>query len=143
MIIEHLKHSDLPQLADLYRVFWNENSSIEKMESTFCRLSENPDYNILVARDNEHIIGSLMGIICHELYGDCDPFMVIEDVVVDPDHRRKGIGSQLMKSIEGIASDAGCSYIIFVTEQTRIEAHRFYASLGYDPDQYKGFKKRL
>ena len=30
-----------------------------------------------------------------------------------------------------------------VTETTRTEAHRFYASLGYAADAYKGFKKHL
>jgi prepilin-type N-terminal cleavage/methylation domain-containing protein len=30
-----------------------------------------------------------------------------------------------------------------VTESERTDAQRFYESLGYEPDTYKGFKKRL
>ena len=69
--------------------------------------------------------------------------MVIEDVVVDKNHRRAGIGTALMLKLESIAKERNCSYIIFVTESDRVEAHRFYQSLGYKLDEHKGFKKRL
>jgi len=84
-----------------------------------------------------------MGIVCEELYGECRPFMVVEDVIVDQNHRRQGIGSLLMRELERRAIVRDCAYIIFVTEQDRTTAHAFYASLGYSPDKYRGFKKRL
>ena len=84
-----------------------------------------------------------MGIVCEELYGDCKPFMVIEDVVVQKDHRRSGIGSALMGALERCAVERNCNYIIFVTESERKEAHRFYESLGYNSHAYQGFKKYL
>jgi predicted N-acetyltransferase YhbS len=83
------------------------------------------------------------GIVCHELYGQCRPFMVVEDVIVDRDHRRRGIASDLMRTVERTAIARGCSHIIFVTEARRTDAHRFYQSLGYRADTHKGFKKRL
>ncbi|MEX1328510.1 MAG: hypothetical protein AB1Z29_17050 [Desulfobacterales bacterium] len=48
-----------------------------------------------------------------------------------------------MRQLEGYAVKHNCNYIIFVTESERSEAHRFYESLGYISDAYKGFKKRL
>ncbi|MBA7487340.1 hypothetical protein ES707_22903 [subsurface metagenome] len=69
--------------------------------------------------------------------------MVIEDVIVDKNRRRKGVGSVLMSTLEQRAVERHCCQVIFVTEADRTEAHRFYASLGYDPDAYKGFKKQL
>jgi ribosomal protein S18 acetylase RimI-like enzyme len=69
--------------------------------------------------------------------------MVIEDVIVDHAHRRMGVGSALMRDLERRAADAGCSYIVLVSEAERTEAHRFYESLGYKANSYKGFKKRL
>ncbi|HEC62708.1 MAG TPA: hypothetical protein ENI27_10730 [bacterium] len=36
-----------------------------------------------------------------------------------------------MLKLENIATERNCSYIIFVTESDRVEAHRFYQSLGY------------
>lgn len=143
MEIERLTEGDLPRLAELYKQFWGEDSSLDKMRATFQKLSNNPNYVFLVAKSNRRVVGSVMGIVCEELYGECRPFMVVEDVIVDKEQRRKGIGASLMHELETIAADRVCGYIIFVTEKERIDAHRFYESLGYKPDAYKGFKKRL
>ncbi len=143
MEIRKLIEDDLVSLAVLYQQFWGEVSSLEKMRTTFQRLKKNPDYIFLVAEKQNRLVGSAMGIICEELYGDCKPFMVVEDVIVDKHHRRLGIASSLMKELERCAAKHNCSYIIFVTESERTEAHRFYESLGYKSDAYKGFKKRL
>jgi ribosomal protein S18 acetylase RimI-like enzyme len=113
------------------------------MEETFARLKEDPDYIFLVAEVEDEIAGSLMGIICEELYRECRPFMVIEDVIVDREFREQGIGSALMREIEAYAVSRNCNYIIFVSERERTDAVPFYRSLGYAPDSYRGFKKRL
>jgi GNAT superfamily N-acetyltransferase len=143
MGIRELKETDLESLAELYVQFWGETSCPAKMRETFRRLKDNPDYIFLVAEHKGHIAGSLMGIICEELYGECRPFLVIEDVIVDKASRHKGIGSALIRKIENCAISRNCNYIIFVTESERTEALPFYQSLGYSPEAYRGFKKRL
>ena len=143
MKITELIEHDLESLARLYKQFWNEESDVARMRAAFQRLASNPDYIFLVAKRDEQLVGSVMGIVCEELYGDCQPFMVVEDVVVDEENRRQGVGSRLMVELERLAANRGCSYIIFVTEQDRTAAHQFYESLGYSPNKYKGFKKRL
>ena len=141
--IGRLAEADLPGLAGLYKQFWGEDSCLEKMRATFRRLKERPDYIFLAAKDNRRLVGSVLGIVCEELYGECVPFMVVEDVIVDAEWRRKGIGSALMCELESLAVDRDCGYVIFVTEVERTDAQRFYESLGYRPDAYRGFKKRL
>ena len=143
MLIRRLKTGDLPSLAQLYLQFWNERSSLERMQETFARLRNNPDYVFLVAEADDELVGSLMGIVCEELYGECRPFMVIEDVIVDREFRQQGIGSALIRTIEAQAVSRNCNYIIFVSERERTDAVPFYRSLGYEPDSYRGFKKRL
>ncbi len=143
MEIKKLIDDDLASLAVLYQQFWGEVSSLEKMRTTFQRLKRNPNYIFLVAELQNRLVGSVMGIICEELYGDCKPFMVVEDVIVDKHHRRLGIASSLMTELERCASQRDCNYIIFVTKSQRTGAHRFYESIGYKSDAYKGFKKRL
>lgn len=143
MKIERLKDEDLPALAGLYKEFWGEDSSLEKMRATFRRLAVDADYLFLGAKLDGRLVGSAMGIVCEELYGDCRPFMVVEDVIVDPQHRRKGVGSFLMQELERLAARRGCGYLLFVTESDRLDAHAFYQSLGYRAEAHKGFKKRL
>ena len=143
MEIVELMKKDLSALAELFRQFWNESSEVEKMAVMFERLSEDPDYVLFAAKQDDILVGFSMGIVCQTLYGDCSPFMVIEDFVVDEKHRRAGIGKALMTALEQEAIRQGCSQAIFVTEKDRKDAHSFYAAQGYSPDTQKGFKKRL
>ena len=143
MDISNLTEHDLSSLADLFRQFWGKNSSLEKMRTTFARLATNPAYILLTAKQEERLVGFVMGIICEELYGDCQPFMVIEDLIVDKKQRRNGVGSALMQELEKSAIAYDCYQILFVTEEDRLEAHQFYRSLGYKFEPYKGFKKRI
>jgi len=38
---------------------------------------------LLSAVENSLLIGSAMGVICGELYGDCRPFLVLENMIVE------------------------------------------------------------
>lgn len=143
MEIVSLRAEDLEALAELYQQFWGEESSLEAMQATFRRLADNPNYLFLGAKEEGRLVGSVLGIVCEELYGTCQPFLVVEDVIVDRHQRRRGIGARLMCELERLAAERGCGYIIFVTEAERTDAQQFYAALGYSPTAYRGFKKRL
>ena len=119
MEINELTEDDLAALAGLYKQFWGEESCLEKMQATFRKLKGNPNYIFLAAKSEMRLVGSVMGIVCEELYGECIPFMVVEDVIVDKDRRREGIGSALMRELERHAVERNCGYIIFVTEPER------------------------
>jgi GNAT superfamily N-acetyltransferase len=141
--IEKLTEADLPQLAVLYRELTSEPSDLAVMTATFHLMETNPDYTVLVAKSDGAVIGSLMGITCRELLGECQTFMVIENVVVSPGHRRMGIGRLLMAEIERLACELNCSLIQFCSGMQRQAAHRFYESMGYGPDVVRGFRKWL
>jgi ribosomal protein S18 acetylase RimI-like enzyme len=143
MTIAALMEQDLPDLAQLYKQFRGEESSLKEMKKTFSRLQQNPDYTLLGVREGGTLVGSAMGILCQELYGRCRPFMVVEDMIVDRAHRRRGIGSLLMRTIEQEAFKHRCSYIMLVTDANRREALGFYEHLGYHPDRYRACKKYL
>lgn len=143
MNIERLAEKDLLDLAELFKQFWGESTSLEKMRNTFSKLVVNPSYILLAAKQNGQLVGFTMGIICEELYGDCKPFMVMEDLIVDKNQRRGGIGAALVRDLEQYAVDLDCCQIIFITEADRSNALGFYSSLGYNYEPYKGIKKRL
>ncbi|TBL68582.1 GNAT family N-acetyltransferase [Paenibacillus thalictri] len=143
MIIRELIEDDIPQLERLYRQFWGEESSIEIMKKQFNKLHENESYIFLCAVENNELIGSVMGVICAELYGDCKPFLVLENMIVDNNHRSKGVGKALISELEKIAILRECSQVIFVTERNRTDAVKFYESAGYSTQSHVGFKKKL
>lgn len=143
MIIRQMIADDIPQLEKLYRQFWGEESSIETMKKQFDKLLQTETHIFLSAMENDKLIGSVMGVICEELYGDCQPFLVLENMIVDQNHRNEGAGKALVSALEKIAFHKNCSQVILVTERDRGDAVHFYESAGYSSQTHVGFKKKL
>ena len=143
MIMREMIADDIPQLAQLYKQFWNEESCIETMYEKFNQFLRNSSHILISAVENKQLIGSVMGVLCGELYGYCKPFMVLENMIVDKEYRNKGVGKALICELERKAADKNCTQIILVTETNRTDACEFYQSVGYSPDSHKGYKKKL
>jgi len=143
MEIRDLRIEDIESLSTLYCQFWNETSDIQKMKDKFSQLQGNGSYILLCAEENSALLGSLMGVICEELYGDCKPFLVVENMVVDSVYRKKGIGKALFAELEERAKNKGCTQIVLVTETERKDACGFYESIGFHPTANKGYKKKI
>lgn len=143
MIIRDMSADDIPQLEQLYRQFWGEESSVETMSTQFNKLHNYDSHVLLSAIENNQLVGSVMGVICGELYGDCKPFLVLENMIVDKNHRSRGIGKALISELEKIALTKDCSQVIFVTERSRADAVEFYEAAGYSSKTHVGFKKKL
>ncbi len=143
MTITPINKDDLYDLSNLYEELSDIKSNISLVQSNFAQIEKNENYYLLGAKIDNKLVGSLMGIHCLDLVGECRPFMIIENVIVSNTHRSKGIGKELMNEIENIAKYLDCYYIIFVSSNERKNAHKFYESMGYDKDKVKGFKKFL
>ncbi|MBL4932162.1 GNAT family N-acetyltransferase [Clostridium paridis] len=142
--VTSLVEEDLEELKLIYdEGFEDTNTDFNKMKKTFNRMKENPDYIVLCAKYNGKVIGSIMGIACSELIGECDPFMVIENVVVSSGCRRMGVARLLMEEIEKNAVKRDCSFMMLLSRKHRKGAHKFYESVGFDGDAARGFKKYL
>ena len=143
MKIRKMIKEDIPQLEILYRLYWNEKSDIEKMKEKFDEINQKNDYIILSAEEGNKLIGSVMGIVCQELYGPCKPFLVVENLVVAKEFQKNGIGKALMREIENYAKEKDCRQIILVTESNREDALAFYPKIGFPKGTNSGFKKKL
>ncbi|WP_435169107.1 GNAT family N-acetyltransferase [Paenibacillus glycanilyticus] len=133
---------DLQDLAELFEVLMEVPSNIEAMGRQLAKVTEDPHYFLAVACDGDKVIGTAMGIECYDLVGSCHPFLVVENVVVNPDYRGQGAGKMLMKRLEQFAEERVCSYIIFVSSGYREKAHQFYARWAI-PAIIKGLKNSL
>ncbi len=143
MIIRDMINEDILELEKLYRQFWNEKSNVEKMKKQFEKLQNNDTHIILSAVEDNALIGSIMGIVCEELYGECKPFLIIENMIVDKSCRKKGIGKALILELENRSRERECTQIILVTETNRLDACRFYESVGFHKTANKGYKKTI
>lgn len=142
--IASIEQTDLEQLADLYTKLVGTETNRSSMQAMYEKISANPDYILIGAKDeNQQLLGSLMGIVCTDLVGDCRPFMVIENVIVSEKSRRQGVGKLLMSYIEEQGRERNCYYTMLVSLIERKEAHIFYESIGYAKGVVRGFKKYL
>lgn len=142
--IDNIRLGDLQGLKELYENgFESPASDFGSILDTFTRIKDNPSYIILCAKVNKKLVGSVMGVICYELFGECRPFMVVENVVVLNEFRGQGIAKQLMLKLEKCAIQQNCSMILFVSSAHRTGAHKLYESLGYGLDKVNGYRKRL
>lgn len=144
LTITFINSSDLGQLALLYEELTGIKTNMVLMEKMYKKIADNTDYILIGAKDEEQrLVGSVMGIVCTDIVGECQPFMVLENVIVSEKSRRRGTGRQLVKYIENCARERNCYYIMLVSLLKRKDAHAFYESLGYNLGVVQGFKKYL
>ena len=143
MHIRNMETQDMESLAALYYQFWNTPSNVEKMSEKFLDLQSNDAYILLCAVEDERVVGSVTGTVCEELFGECLPFLLVENMIVDKNFRRRGVGKALFSELEQRAKKNGCRQIILVTESDREDARGFYTSLGFHPTKNAGFKKKI
>ncbi|MET9517310.1 GNAT family N-acetyltransferase [Streptomyces sp. NPDC002994] len=67
---------------------------------------------------------------------------LIEAVRVRADRRGAGLGRELIKRAVERARERGCALVQLTSNKRRTEAHRFYASLGFERS-HDGFKLAL
>ena len=99
--IRALRHDDYDQWLAL----WNANNQGHINEEitavTWQRLMDNDQVRGLVAVDNDTLCG-LVHFILHPVTGHIKPVCYMQDVFVDPIHRRKGIGRQLVMALAAL-----------------------------------------
>lgn len=140
MVIEKLKYEDIGQLIELYKDISDFKNSIEESTKVYEKIIDNDDYLLLVAKENEEVIGTLLGVCCRGLGCNGKPFLVIEDVVVKSNVRGSGIGTKLFKEMEKYSEKKQCAYELIVSSDFRKNAHRFYEKMGFI-DGVRGFRK--
>ena len=142
MIIRKLEKADLVELAGLYQEFWGDFSDIVAMEEQYNLMQAENTHIVLVCEAENKVVAAVMGVVCRELYGDCRPFMVVENMIVEKMYRRKGVGHKLLNGLEKAAQSRNCTQMILVTEKERIDACGFYEKYGFSKNT-TAYKKRI
>jgi GNAT superfamily N-acetyltransferase len=87
---------------------------------------------LLIARVDGGAVGTIDVIVSPNLTRDVHPFAVIENVVVVPTARRRGVGRQLMEAAFDFAQSLGCYKVQLVSANKRDAAHHLYDAMGLD-----------
>lgn len=128
---EDLKEEDLNIVAQLYDSESLYKTDLGKMKDVFKRIKNDSFYKMIVAKEDEEIVGFAYVNIHQDIFEKCKPYMTIWSVRVKENYRRKGIGTKIFKYIEDLARKLDCSFICLIAEEDNIGANEFYKSLDY------------
>ncbi len=100
--------------------------------AAFDAVDRAPHLHLMVAQDaSGRVIGCLQLAILPGLSSQGSSRGLIEDVRVAGDCRSRGIGERMIRWAVDEARRGGCSLVELFTHQSRVDARRFYARLGF------------
>jgi len=126
--------ADLPAvLALLDQLEFGEHRQLSLAEAReiFARTASHPHHHLYVAVMEGQIVGTFALIMIDSIAHAGAPHAIVEDVVVDPKFRRRGIGKQMMQFAMDRCREAGCYKLALSSHLQREKAHAFYESLGF------------
>ena len=98
----------------------------------FERVERDPNIQLVVAEgEGGEVVGCLQLCILPGLSSQGASRALIEDVRVASHCRNRGIGEQLVQWAVAEARAQGCKLVELLTHNTRFDAQRFYARLGF------------
>lgn len=105
-------------------------------------LVADPAHQVLVGEVDGTVVATAHVTWLRMLSADGGLYCQVENVRTDEAHRGRGLGGELMAWIESAARDRGAARVQLTSNRTRLDAHRFYERLGYEPS-HLGMKKYL
>ncbi|MEO6420113.1 MAG: GNAT family N-acetyltransferase [Polyangiaceae bacterium] len=111
-------------------------------EAAFENLARDPNNTVWLAELDGAVVGIFQLTFIQYLANHGARVAMIENVVVAPDVRGRGIGETMMRWAMDEARRAGCSRIQLTSHKLRTRAHTFYERLGFTAT-HEGFKLLL
>ena len=108
----------------------------------FREIEADTNNELVVAEVDGEVIGTLQLPYTPSISFQGSKRCTVESVRVDEKFRGQGIGREMMLWAIGRAKDNGCVSMQLTTNNDRIDAHRFYESLGFSRS-HVGMKLKL
>jgi len=133
--IEQATLADIPALSALLSTLFAQEAEFtpapEAQTKGLTRIISNPELGaIVVARDAEGIMG-MVNLLFTVSTALGERVALLEDMVVTPQARGAGVGSQLLTQAIAFARAQGCRRITLLTDADNEAAQRFYEKHGF------------
>jgi ribosomal protein S18 acetylase RimI-like enzyme len=147
MRFEVAKNADLPRLVELLGILFESEAEFardaEKQRAGLQAILADPSKGrIFVARDGRELVAmaSLLYTISTAEGGKAALF---EDLVVAPEHRKRGIGEALLKHVVAQARAEGVLRITLLTDMQNERAQAMYRRVGFAGSPMKPMRLKL
>jgi GNAT superfamily N-acetyltransferase len=129
LTVRPLAERDRPVWEELWAIyldFYGEELSAEVTATTWHRvLHRERGLGGLVACIDGEVVGLAHHVIHPHTWGTGD-VCYLEDLVVHPDHRGRGVGRRLIEALTLRARELGCASVYWITQEDNEVARRLY-----------------
>ena len=144
-MIRNIKIEDAEAIQRICNISLGYSVSIEIVMRQIQKLSEDVNHHYIYVYEDEElqkVVGFMHAEVYESLYSYAG--LNILGLAVLPEFQGKGIGKELMNHLELKAKDDSVTFIRLNSADYRVEAHKFYESIGYVCDKtQKRFIKKL
>ncbi len=138
---------DIPALCDLLKILFEQEKEFcfeqNKQENALKTLLSSPDLGaILVIEEMGKIVG-MVTILYTFSTALNEKVGLLEDMIIAPDHRNKGLGSALIDHAFKFADSKGLKRITLLADGTNKKAHEFYKKNHFYCSEMVPFRKIL
>ena len=140
--IGNVHHHEMMALLDLYRHLHTADAPLPPEPALLERWEEllrDPKLHCLVADLHGSLVASCTLAIIPNLTRGARPYGIIENVVTHAAHRRKGIGTRVLRAARQIAWGHDCYKVMLLTGRKDEATYRFYEQAGFRRDIKTGF----
>lgn len=133
--------ADLPHVLRLIGEMYPEDPPLSEAgaDRIWAEIEAQTGRTLLVARDGAgEVLGTVDCVVMPNLSRAGRPRLVMENLVVSEDHRRRGVGRLLMAEVREIAEREGCYKVQFLSAEDAY-VHEFYRSCGFTAWEGGGF----
>jgi ribosomal protein S18 acetylase RimI-like enzyme len=140
VVVEEISDPNSEDQAALSRLLSHLSSAVPPETSELKGLVRSESTTLLSARVDGRLVGTLTFVTFGLLTG---LRAFIEDVIVDPEERGRGIGTALIEEALRRAERLGCRTVDLTSRPSRVEANRLYEKLGFERRETNVYRKTL
>ena len=144
-MIRSIRIEDSEAIQKICEISLGYSVSVEIVMRQIQKLSEDVNHHYVYVYEDEKL-QKVVGFVHAEVYESLYSYagLNILGLAVLPEFQGKGIGKELMHYLEVNAKNDSVSFVRLNSADYRVEAHKFYESIGYVCDKtQKRFIKRL
>jgi ribosomal protein S18 acetylase RimI-like enzyme len=144
---EPAKSADLPRLVELLGILFESEAEFaanpEKQRAALQALLADPGKGrIFVARDGRQVV-AMASLLYTVSTAEGGKAALFEDLVVAPEHRKRGIGEALLRHVVAEARKEGVLRITLLTDMQNERAQAMYRRAGFVGSPMKPMRLKL
>ncbi len=133
--IEAATLEDMPRLVELLMALFAEEEDFtpdpRKQEHGLRLILEQPNRGRIFVLRTDHTVVAMINLLFTISTAEGGPVVVMEDLIVHPQHRRMGCGGRLLQHAIQFARQKGFHRITLLTDRLSAESQAFFNKHGF------------